>query len=335
MPLCFILAESDKIPLPDYVAHLSRLKYVKETDISSTLAGLNNMARDIEAGFFNYLRVERGLSANTLTAYRTDLEKLTQFATSIGKDLVTLERDDLGKFIQYLHKLGLEPKSIARVLVTTRGLYKYLLLDGILKRDPSANLESPKSWQSLPKFLLPEEVERLLDAPDPAIDLGLRDKAMLEVLYATGLRVSELTAIKIEDLNLDLGFIVTLGKGSKERSVPLGQSAINWVRKYLAIRPRLLGKKTSSFAFVTPKGAPITRQAFWKLIVSYGEKAKIGHITPHLLRHSFATHLLENGADLRSVQMMLGHSDISTTQIYTHITNERLKQIYKQFHPRA
>ncbi len=293
------------------------------------------MARDIETGFFNYLRVERGLSANTLTAYRTDLEKLTQFATSIGKDLVTLERDDLGKFIQYLHKLGLEPRSIRRVLVTTKGLYKYLLLDGILKHDPTTNLESPTSWQSLPKFLLPEEVERLLDTPDVSTDLGLRDKAMLEVLYATGLRVSELTAIKVEDINLDLGFVVTLGKGSKERSVPLGRSAIGWAMKYLTVRPRLLGKKTSPFLFLTPRGAPINRAAFWKLIVSYGEKAKIGHITPHLLRHSFATHLLENGADLRSVQMMLGHSDISTTEIYTHITNERLKQIYKQFHPRA
>jgi integrase/recombinase XerD len=293
------------------------------------------MARDIEAGFFNYLRVERGLSANTLTAYRTDLDKLTQFAASIGKDLLSLERDDLAKFIQHLHKLGLEPKSIARALVTTRGLYKHLILDGLLKHDPSANLETPKSWQSLPKFLLPEEVERLLDAPDVSMDMGLRDKAMLEVLYATGLRVSELTAIKVEDINLDLGFVVTLGKGSKERSVPLGQSAIAWVRKYLAIRPRLLDRKSSSFLFVTPKGVPLTRQAFWKLIVTYGEKAKIGHITPHLLRHSFATHLLENGADLRSVQMMLGHSDISTTQIYTHITNERLKQIYKQYHPRA
>jgi integrase/recombinase XerD len=239
------------------------------------------------------------------------------------------------RFIQHLHQTGLEARSIARVMVTTRSFFKYLLLDGILKRDPSENLESPKSWQSLPKFLLPDEVERLLDAPDLATDTGLRDKAMLEVLYATGLRVSELVNLKREDLNLDLGYLITLGKGSKERTVPLGQSAIGWARKYLAVRLRLLGNKSSALMFVTPRGVPLTRQAFWKLIVGYGEQAKIGHITPHLLRHSFATHLLENGADLRSVQMMLGHSDISTTQIYTHITNERLKQIYKKFHPRA
>lgn len=293
------------------------------------------MARDIAAGFFNYLRVERGLSANTLSAYKTDLDKLTQFAASVGKDLVTLERDDLTKFMQYLHNLKLDVRSIARVFGTIRGLYKYLLLDDIMKHDPSENLKISAYKQSLPKVLMREEVERLLDAPDVSTDLGLRDKAMLEVLYATGLRVSELTAVKVEDLNLDMGFVITLGKGSKERSVPLGKSAIGWVQSYLAVRPRLLSGKKTPFAFLNSKSLPLTRQQFWKLIVAYGEQAKIGHITPHLLRHSFATHLLENGADLRSVQMMLGHSDISTTQIYTHITNERLKEIYKKFHPRA
>jgi integrase/recombinase XerD len=293
------------------------------------------MARDLVAGFYNYLRVERGLSANTLIAYGNDLDKLVNYSNSIGKTLAALEREDLILFIQHLHQSGLEARSIARAMVTIRSFFKYLILDGFLKRDPSANLESPKSWQSLPKFLLPDEVERLLDAPDVATDAGLRDKAMLEVLYATGLRVSELVNLKVDDLNLDLGYLITLGKGSKERTVPLGQSAIGWVRKYLSVRPRLLGKKSSSLMFVATRGGVLTRQTFWKLVVVYGEQAKIGHITPHLLRHSFATHLLENGADLRSVQMMLGHSDISTTQIYTHITNERLKQIYKKFHPRA
>ena len=293
------------------------------------------MIRDIEARFFNYLRVERGLSPNTLVAYKNDIEKLNNFASGVGKDLVSLEREDLVKYTQHLHKTGLEPKSIARALVTTRNLYKFLVLDGLLKRDPSANLETPKSWQSLPKVLSVEEVDRLLASPDVTIDSGIRDKAMLEILYATGLRVSEMVSLKLSDVNLDLGFLMTMGKGSKERTVPLGQSAINWTRRYLSVRPRLQAGKTGSLLFINNKGLPITRQSFWKLIVSYGERAKIGHINPHLLRHSFATHLLENGADLRSVQMMLGHSDISTTQIYTHITNERLREIYKKFHPRA
>ncbi|MCI0487491.1 MAG: site-specific tyrosine recombinase XerD [Blastocatellia bacterium] len=293
------------------------------------------MPRDIVASFLNYARVEKGLSQNTLIAYRSDLEKLDRFAKNAGKELLSLERDDLTRFIKHLHESGLETRSIARALVTVRGLYKYLILDGLIKRDPSANIETPKSWQSLPKFLLTEEVERLLDSPDTSTVSGLRDKSMLEILYATGLRVSELVSLKLADLNLDMGFLITLGKGSKERRVPMGQSAINWTKKYLTLRPKLLGGKSSPDLFINDKGRPITRQAFWKTIVGYGEKAKIGHITPHLLRHSFATHLLENGADLRSVQMMLGHSDISTTQIYTHITNERLREIYKKFHPRA
>jgi integrase/recombinase XerD len=293
------------------------------------------MVSRIEESFFNYLRVEKGLSANTISAYRRDLEKLSDFANSLGKDLLSVERDDLSHFIRHLYKLGLEARSVARALVTVRSFYKFLLLDGVLRRDPSANLESPKSWQSLPKFLIAEEVERLLNSPDVSTDLGVRDKAMLEVLYATGLRVSELVALKEADLNLELGYLMTLGKGSKERMVPMGRSAVEWTRKYLPVRARLLGEKTSPFLFINTKGRPISRQTFWKLIVAYGEKVGIGHITPHLLRHSFATHLLENGADLRSVQMMLGHSDISTTQIYTHITNERLREIYKKFHPRA
>jgi integrase/recombinase XerD len=293
------------------------------------------MTLDIENRFFNYLRVEKGLSPNTLIAYKSDLEKLSGFAHTVEKDLISLEREDLIKYTQYLHQTGLEPKSIARALVTTRNFFKFLVLDGLLKRDPTANLEVPKSWQSLPKILTAEEVEMLLASPDVLSNTGLRDKAMLEILYATGLRVSELVALKLSDVNMDLGFLITMGKGSKERTVPIGKSAISWTTKYLSVRYRLLAGKSSPLLFISEKGLPITRQSFWKLIVAYGEKAKIGHISPHLLRHSFATHLLENGADLRSVQMMLGHSDISTTQIYTHVTNERLRQIYKKFHPRA
>jgi integrase/recombinase XerD len=292
-------------------------------------------SENLEARFLNYLRVEKGLSSNTVNAYRQDLQKLREFAAKLGKDLLSIERQDTIGFIRSLFESGLGPRSINRILVTVRNLYKFLLLDGYLKRDPSANIDAPRSWQSLPKFLIAEEVERLLQAPDASTDIGIRDKAMLEVLYATGLRVSELVALRESDLNLGAGFLITLGKGSKERTVPMGKSAIAWVSKYIACRRRLLGDKRCPFLFVTAKGTSLSRQAFWKLIVGYGEKARIGHINPHLLRHSFATHLLENGADLRSVQMMLGHSDIGTTQIYTHITNERLKEIYKKFHPRA
>ena len=289
----------------------------------------------IERNFLNYLRVERGLSSNTLAAYKSDLDKLRKHASTIGKDLLSIERTDITDFIEALSSSGLEAKSISRALVTVRNLYRFLLLDGHLNRDPSANIESPRSWQSLPKFLSTEEVDMLLDSPDTSTEIGLRDKAMLEVLYATGLRVSELVSLKLADLNLDFGFLVTLGKGTKERTVPLGQSAVTWIRRYIGVRASLLNGKNTSRLFVGARGEHVTRQAFWKLIVTYGDKARIGHVTPHLLRHSFATHLLENGADLRSVQMMLGHSDISTTQIYTHVTNERLREIYKRFHPRA
>jgi len=297
--------------------------------------GTNPLSEKLEAGFLNYLRVEKGLSSNTIGAYRQDVEKLVSYADSSGKDILSIERGDVIRFIKSLFESGLGPRSINRVLVTVRGLYRFLVLDGHLKRDPTENIDGPRSWQSLPRFLIAEEVERLLESPDPSTDLGVRDKAMLELLYATGLRVSELVSLRESDLNLDAGFLVTLGKGSKERTVPMGHSAVDWVSKYLSSRRRLLAGKRCTFLFVTPMGRPLSRQAFWKLIVGYGNKARLGHITPHLLRHSFATHLLENGADLRSVQMMLGHSDIGTTQIYTHITNERLKEIFRKYHPRA
>ena len=294
------------------------------------------MSMQLDELFLNYLRVERGLSENTLTAYRSDLGKLSGFARTLGKDLAALEPDELAGFVRDLHKGGLDPKSVARALVAVRGFFKFLVQDGHRKTDPTSNLEAPRSWQSLPRFLATEEVAKLLNAPDTTTDPGLRDKAMLEVLYATGLRVSELVNLDIRNINLNLGFLTVFGKGSKERAVPLGTSAVGWTQKYISIRSRLLARdQTVAPLFITGGGHALSRQAFWKLIVGYGEKVGIGHITPHLLRHSFATHLLENGADLRSVQMMLGHSDISTTQIYTHITNERLREIYQKFHPRA
>jgi integrase/recombinase XerD len=289
-----------------------------------------------EERFLSYLRVERGVSANTEAAYRRDLSKLSVFAQAQDRNVGSLTPEDLAHFVRTLHQQGLAPRSVARTLVAVRGFYKFLIQDGYLKIDPCANLESPKSWQSLPRFLVPEEVERLLSTPDTSTMIGLRDKAMLEVLYATGMRVSELINLKPRNLNLELGFATVFGKGSKERAVPLGVVAIQWTKKYLSIREKSgASGKISSELFLSDVGKPLSRQSAWKIIVSLGERAGIGHITPHLLRHSFATHLLENGADLRSVQMMLGHSDISTTQIYTHITNERLREIYKTLHPRA
>lgn len=291
--------------------------------------------KNLEKSFLQYLSVERGVSANTLEAYRGDFRKLLHFADLKGKPVLELGRLDLVEFTSHLHQSGLGSRSVARVLVTVRSFYNYLVWDGHLLRDPSANLESPRSARRLPKFLSGDEVLRLLESPDLETESGIRDRALLEVLYATGLRVSELLSLQLPDVNLDLGLVTAFGKGSKERTVPLGRAATHWLRQYLIVRANFLGGKASPLLFVSNKGKRITRQSFWKRIVFFGHSAKLGQVTPHLIRHSFATHLLENSADLRSVQMLLGHSDISTTEIYTHVTNERLREIYRKYHPRA
>jgi integrase/recombinase XerD len=289
----------------------------------------------IEAAFLNYLRVERGLSANSLLAYGRDLQKLRRFLDERRKDLDCLSSQDVSDFVQHLLRSGLGPKSVARNLVTVRNLCGFLILDGRVTNDPSANIGAPKSWQTLPKYLLPEEIDKLLNAPDPSTPTGLRDKSMVEVLYATGLRVSELLSLNVADLNLDFGFLVTLGKGGKERAVPLGQAAINWTALYLTVRPKFNRDHRCKLLFLNARGRAISRQSFWRVLTEYGRKAGIGQVNPHLLRHTFATHLLENGADLRSVQAMLGHSDISTTEVYTHVSDERLRRVYAKCHPRA
>ena len=291
--------------------------------------------KNLEKSFLQYLSVERGVSANTLEAYRGDFRKLLHFADLKGKPVLELGRLDLVEFTSHLHQSGLGSRSVARVLVTVRSFYNYLVWDGHLLRDPSANLESPRSARRLPKFLSGDEVLRLLESPDLETESGIRDRALLEVLYATGLRVSELLSLQLPDVNLDLGLVTAFGKGSKERTVPLGRAATHWLRQYLIVRANFLGGKASPLLFVSNKGKRITRQSCWKRIVFFGHSAKLGQVTPHLIRHSFATHLLENSADLRSVQMLLGHSDISTTEIYTHVTNERLREIYRKYHPRA
>lgn len=293
------------------------------------------MPRDLCQEFLRYLRVEKGLSPNTIEAYERDLRKLVSYATSVGREILTIERADLLSFIRHLRESGLEPQSCARTMVTVRNLYKFLILDGHIHHDPTVNIETPRSWQTLPKFLTREEVDRLMEEPDVTTDDGLRDRAMTELLYSSGLRVSEMVTLRLSDVDIDAGLVTCLGKGSKERRVPVGSAAIEAIRRYLPARRRMAGDRPGDRLFVTSRGAPMTRQIYWKRLVEYGERAKLGRVTPHMLRHTFATHLLEHGADLRSVQMMLGHSDISTTQIYTHVTNERLREAYRKFHPRA
>ncbi|HZS04485.1 MAG TPA: site-specific tyrosine recombinase XerD [Blastocatellia bacterium] len=285
--------------------------------------------------FFNYCRVERGLSANTLGAYDHDLRRLAEFALKREKELLTLDRADLLALLKEMKDSGLNERSITRFISAVRGFYKYLLREDLIRQDPAAYLESRKAWQTLPVFLSLEQVESLLAQPEVDADTGLRDRAMLELMYATGLRVSELVGLKLSDIEWEAGYLNCFGKGSKQRRVPVGRSALEWLTRYMPARMRLLDGASSHLIFVEEGGRPVTRQKFWKIVTDYGRMAKIPHVTPHTLRHSFATVLLEHGADLRSVQLMLGHADVSTTQIYTHVTDERLRKSYKKFHPRA
>jgi integrase/recombinase XerD len=290
------------------------------------------------ASFLTHVRVEKGLSSNTVEAYRRDLLKFDDFAKKRKLSLEAVRRDDLVDFLAGLYRQKLESKTVARHLVTMRNFFRYAQIQEHIAEDPSVTLESPKIRRSLPGYLRLEEVERLLLQPDPKTALGMRDKAMLEVLYSTGLRVSELIGLRVTDLDAKVGCVRCIGKGDKERIVPVGKKALGMVEKYLRdARPKLMGKVTGTpNLFVNRRGRQLTRVGVWKILSEYGRRAGLRvALTPHMLRHSFATHLLERGADLRSVQLMLGHSDISTTQIYTHVVEERLKQIYKAHHPRA
>ena len=298
-------------------------------DISSTIAA-----------FLTHVRVERGLSANTVTAYRRDLMKFDDFAKKRKLALESVSRDNLVEFLASLYRQKLESRTVARHLVTLRNFFRFAQVQELISTDPAINLESPKIRRSLPGYLRLEEIERLLAQPDDRTPLGLRDHAMLDVLYSTGLRVSELISLRVMDLDTAVGCVRCIGKGDKERIVPIGKKALALVERYLRdARPKLIGKGKQALAttlFINRRGSPLSRVGVWKILSAYGRKAGLrSSLTPHMLRHSFATHLLERGADLRSVQLMLGHSDISTTQIYTHVVEERLKQIYKAHHPRA
>ncbi len=288
--------------------------------------------------FLHYLTVERGYSDNTIEAYHHDLSRFMQYLDEKRiPDVSRVDRLDLRAFLLGLRRQGLSPRTIARNQVAIRTFFRFLVLEGVLEVNPSEELESPKTVQSLPEILTSREVEELLEQPDVTTPLGTRDRAMLEVLYATGMRVSELVGLPLNQVHLEAGYARIYGKGSKERVIPLGSEAVRWVDRYLkTVRTGLTRGKENACLFLGRTGRKISRQRFWKSLKDYGRKAGIRkRMTPHLLRHSFASHLLERGADLRSVQMMLGHVDISTTQIYTHVTGERLKKVHKKFHPRG
>ncbi len=286
--------------------------------------------------FVEFLTVEKGLSRNSVQAYERDVRKLAAHLKAARTPLERITEETLTGFIRRQSQSGLSARSLARLISALRSFFRFLVLGGFLKKDPSARLTTPSTWLALPKFLTVEEVEALLKTPDAKKPHGVRDRAMLEVLYGSGLRVSELATLKIAEVNLGDGFLVCRGKGGKERIVPLGRSACDAVGRYLAeVRP-LIDPEEREEMFLSRRGRPFTRQGLWKLLRRHAVEAGLGaKISPHVLRHSFATHLLERGADLRSVQLMLGHSQITTTQIYTHVSRERLRRVYDKFHPRA
>jgi integrase/recombinase XerD len=292
--------------------------------------------------YLDHLRVERRLSNNTLDSYARDLRGLAEFAAGAGRPIDALDRRELEAFVAEQRARGQSPRSVARAVAAVRGYYRFLLLDQHLAHNPAEDLRPPRAWPALPKFLALEEVDDLIAQPDVATPLGLRDRAMIELLYATGMRVSELVGVRPADLHLDEQYLTCLGKGSKERLIPIGEQAAEWVRRYARdgrppLAQRSARKRTAApRLFLNGRGGALSRVGFWKVLKRYGGRAGIkSAISPHVLRHSFATHLLERGADLRAIQMMLGHADLSTTQIYTHVLEARLRSAYERFHPRV
>ena len=292
--------------------------------------------------YLDHLRVERRLAEHTLESYARDLRGLAEFAAGEEVDIEDLDRQGLEAYVRQMMATGLSPRSVARSVAAIRGVYRYLVLDRRLDHSPADDLMPPRAWPALPKHLSMDDVDLLLTQPDVATPFGLRDRAMIELLYATGMRVSELIAVRAADLHLDEEYLTCVGKGNKERIIPIGEQAADWVRRYqrdgrplLAARARQI-RRADPHLFLNARGGGLSRVGFWQVLTAYGRKAGIrASLSPHVLRHSFATHLLERGADLRAIQMMLGHADLSTTQIYTHVLEARLRSVYERFHPRA
>jgi integrase/recombinase XerD len=289
--------------------------------------------------YLTHLTVERRLATNSVESYARDLALLAEFAAGRGARLEELTRPDLEGLVRGLMGEGRSPRSVSRAVACFRGFYRFLVVDGRLGANPADDLRPPRAWHALPRYLSVEDVDRLILQPDVSTSRGLRDRALIELLYATGMRVSELVGLRPGDVNLEARYLTCTGKGDKQRIVPIGDEAANWVRRYLSeARPALLGKRSSARLFVNARGGGpgLTRVGFWKILKTYAKQAGLTTtLSPHMLRHSFATHLLERGADLRAIQMMLGHADLSTTQIYTHVLEQRMRTIYDKFHPRA
>jgi integrase/recombinase XerD len=288
--------------------------------------------------YLTHLTVERRLARNSIEGYARDLSGLAEYAAKQGREVDALTRADLEGMVRDQMAEGRSPRSVARAVACYRGFFRFLVIDGRLKVNPADDLRPPRAWKVLPRYLAVEDVDRLIEQPMVTTPRGLRDRALIELLYATGMRVSELLSLRPADVNLEASYLTCSGKGSKQRIVPIGDEAADWVRKYVReSRPALLGKRTSPRLFVNARGGGpgLTRVGFWKILKTYARQAGLKALSPHMLRHSFATHLLERGADLRAIQMMLGHADLSTTQIYTHVLEQRMRSIYDRFHPRA
>jgi integrase/recombinase XerD len=292
------------------------------------------MKRDLVNEYLLYLQVEKGLSKNSFESYQRDLQKLVKWSEKNNYDIVQLSRRDLREFLIDLAAEKLSPTSVNRLISAMRGFYKFLQFDRHISKNPAEDLQSQQTTAYLPKFLNRDEIEKLLAVPDVSGEIGLRDRAILETMYACGLRVSEVCSLQISDVELDAGILTCKGKGNKTRKVPIGKSAVEWLKSYLVQRRKKENFEIQNL-FVSLHGRPISREIVFKLVKEYGTKIGRDDISPHTLRHSFATHLVQNSADIRSVQQMLGHADISTTQIYTHITDQHLRQTYEKFHPRA